>query len=352
MMVSMRGLGLALGFAMSITVLLPSAWAQTSPSTAAPSAADNAQARVLFQRGAAAAKRRAWDEAVTAFEAAFRLVKSVDIEWNLALALLRSGRLVEAKQHFKAYIERPDARPTRVQTARAEHLPYLAANLAIVKVRGGRDADIVALDGRPIKAEEARAGVDVLPGRRVLTVRDGDGTTEREVRATAGEVVEIALEDPSPPPRAATPAPSPIVAVPPSPPASRQLAPSPTVTVPVKGRPFAVGAVAAAGAVAMTVGIYLLVDAGKQAERARALDGATSGPPCLFYNSATCGDLLEARQAEAAHRAFGRGFVIAGGALLAAAPLLWLGWPKTIEVAASAGPHGAGLSARGLLEWL
>jgi hypothetical protein len=233
-----------------------------------------------------------------------------------------------------------------VRVAKEEYLPELASKISTIHVRGAREVEVVAVDGRAPKRGDVR-DLEVMPGAHLVILRQPvRGLFEQRVETAPGGSADIDVPEP------VAPAPEPVAAhdehrEPAARPANR---PAPVYTErAVSGRGLAVATAALAGAAATGFGVYLLVDANSQAENARRLESATTGPPCLFYGSPACGELLAARQDEAAHRAFGRGFVIAGAALLVAAPVLWFAWPKKVEVSPWTTRSGGGIAVGGVL---
>ena len=142
-----------------------------SPSAKAQSLSGAEQrARQLFQTGIEAADRGDWTEASEAFEEAYALVPSGSILFNLAGARARVGRLAEAVEDYRRFLEMNEG-PAGIRAAAERALLNLRARLPKLELQvlGMRPGDEL-LDGEdPLTLTDSPMEVD--PGVHILRVR-------------------------------------------------------------------------------------------------------------------------------------------------------------------------------------
>lgn len=190
---------------------------------AAPARADeNAEARVLFERGnrrleeafgrRGEARRRLLEQALEAYVETLRIVRSRNAVFNAGVTLEALGRLEDAFAYFREYVEMPglDAAERRAGEAR---LDALRPRVAVLLVRSTPPGASVRVDRRDLApVADTPAEVAVAPGPRTLFVTaTGRRPAEVSVRAVRGErrTVEVRLEPEAP----ATPGPPPTATV-------------------------------------------------------------------------------------------------------------------------------------------
>ncbi|MCB9592524.1 MAG: tetratricopeptide repeat protein [Sandaracinaceae bacterium] len=161
-------------------------------------AAQAARARELFAEGVEHAASQRWARAIDAFEQALELHSAPAILYNLAAALVESGRYRDAHGHLLAL----EADPTT-----AENLATLARELRVrIEAEAGRlrvtldpaiaDAEVV-LDTMPVPPEVLATAIPVRPGEhRVVATRGAEMITSATVTATAGTVSDVTLQAP------------------------------------------------------------------------------------------------------------------------------------------------------------
>ena len=207
-----RRLGLALLAAAAFGLL-------TAPAVADPTAADEATARALGDRGDALTAGKHLEGALAAYRGAHEILRMSTTGLQLAKAHEAIGQLVEAIDVALEVGRRP-ARgddPTAIRDARAGALALAqrveprVPSLAI-DVRGAPEgaAPTVEIDGVALPATAAGLPRRVNPGRHVVRASaNGRGAAAREVIALEGQTtsVSLALEPIAGP---GTPAPAPI----------------------------------------------------------------------------------------------------------------------------------------------
>jgi|GEM_PF-1815604 len=189
--------------------------APTPPTSAEPAAptlsdADRAQARALFQAGAAAVDAGRWADAIESFRAAYALTHAPSALFNTAYALRALGRYRESLAAFSELLTMTNV--TDAMRAQAEELSTeVRGRVALIRLQGLSDAQRygVRLDGvafedsgsrpLPIQADPGPRTVDViLEGYETFTwsgqLSDGQATdvlvTLDALRTAGGSVVD------------------------------------------------------------------------------------------------------------------------------------------------------------------
>ena len=135
--------------------------------------ADRAQARALFQAGAAAVDAGRWADAIESFRAAYALTHAPSALFNTGYALRALGRYREALSAFSELLAMPNV--TDAMRAQSEELlTEVRGRIALVRLQGLSDAQHygVRLDGvaledggsrpLPIQADPGPRTVDVI----------------------------------------------------------------------------------------------------------------------------------------------------------------------------------------------
>jgi hypothetical protein len=292
------------GTALVATVAGASA-AFAAPPRRAPDAAEQ-----WFAHGLDAARAGDLVGARRAFGAAYALVPSVDILWNLATTERKLGESVLALEHLRAYVASPDARPDRKTLAEAEMLPELelvTAHLVIAEPEG----TVVLVDGKPAAAS---ATLDLPAGVHAITVRRDGLTHSFALDTPPGTLTRLA------PAEAPRPVPVPVPALVSSPSVAPSLAPSRTPTVLVLGG----GAV-----LSVAAGIYFSFAARDDQETSdRLLVRMRTDDLACRRSGSLCSDYDSARSSAQRNALLGTSFLVGGGLLGGAAVVAWVLWPS------------------------
>ncbi len=308
-------------------------------------AAAVARASSWFKTGVERARANDFEAARTSFAAAYAIVPSTDILWNLAVAERRSGRPIEALAHFKAYLAEKNARPDRKPQAE-EWIKELESETGRIVIDAPAGTEVV-LDGAVVTEREVRVVAGV---HGVTAKRDGRSfSVAVDVLGGGSSDVHVVFEEPAPPPPLAT-----VTAAPPIDPLPAFLPLSSPLPVATDRKPetkrnwtslgLGAGAVAAVGA-----GFVLALAASSERDdvdeyRARMnQDGFSckrAGTLCEDYDDTRA----SAQRLEAASTSM----FVAGGALAGAALATWLLWPLRSNgavITPVAGSKGGGAAA-------
>ncbi|MBI5517832.1 MAG: tetratricopeptide repeat protein [Deltaproteobacteria bacterium] len=194
---------LATTLLLALVLAVPAAQAQPratpTPAVAAPTEAEMAIAREQFRRGVTAVRAERWEEARDAFGRAYAISQQPLALFNLAGAQVRSGRLTEAAESYRRYLDMPLDGPAAAQRDNAANaLAEVERTLAHLQVQAQNldPADLLRLDERVLDHALAAQGVPADPGHHAVTVRRGTTDLARvEVQLATGsrEVVRLQL---------------------------------------------------------------------------------------------------------------------------------------------------------------
>lgn len=187
-----RGVFFAAAAAQLLAVALLGAPAQ------AQTPAETAEARELFVQGGAFAEQGKWDEARVRFERSLKLKPSSLTLYSLGVAQRQTGRLIEARASFAAFLAEPSTPATRPfeQPAR-EAVDELEKRIAKIRFDinpAGVPGISVELDGAPIPPEVLANPRPVNPGAHSVTASaPGFKMTTARLTASEGEQVVAKL---------------------------------------------------------------------------------------------------------------------------------------------------------------
>jgi len=155
------------------------------------------RAGALFKEGNQHRKAGRHREALSSYEAAYKLLPSFKIDYNIALTLEKLGRLAAAARRYARFLRKGEDRSPEntVKIARLK-LAELIAGLGQVVVRTPVPGAIVAVDGRDQGRTPLQDPLYVTPGKhRVLVAAPGRVSHAQEVTLRAGQrlLVDAAL---------------------------------------------------------------------------------------------------------------------------------------------------------------
>jgi hypothetical protein len=140
--------------------------------------------------------------AIAEYRAGLQIFPRASFLFNIGLAQIEQGQLLEAVDSFESVLKREETTP-EVATQAREHMAQLRERLAVVEVKGG-DGAALGVDTQPPRPLPLPKPLLLLPGPHSLrATRDGYFPFERQVSAAAGSRtdVEVVLAPVPPPPR-------------------------------------------------------------------------------------------------------------------------------------------------------
>lgn len=345
-------------------IVLFAATALMAPRAAAAEDPTVQDAQARFEEGLERVRAGDYEAARISFAQAYALLKRPSILWNLALAEEKTGRPVDALEHFKAVVRDASAASGDRENAQ-RHAAVLEAQTGHLDVRAAPGASL-RVDGNPVEAvTPLDEPLDVVPGHHVVEARWAEGSKSASVDVAAGQTARVSFDEreiaggAGPVPAEAAPA-APGVASP------GALAPPGAESEPAGSRPqsstahvVATASLGGAAVVAVVAGVVLGLDSRSKANEA-ASDRAQLGQGGALGDSACtvagpqslCPGLSDAvraqnRDAEVSDVLYATGGLLAAGALAA-----WFLWPRSrtetaVWAAPAVGASGLGVQAGG-----
>lgn len=170
---------------------------EDAAATATVSDADRAQARALFQAGAAAVEAGRWADAVTSYRAAFELTSAPSALFNTGFALRALGRYREARDAFERLLTLPNV-STPMQNQARELLPEVRERIGRIRL-GGLEPETrygVRLDGSGVEDTGERPFLlEADPGEHAVDVmRSGYETFTWSGALENGGLVDVPVQ--------------------------------------------------------------------------------------------------------------------------------------------------------------
>lgn len=145
--------------------------ATASAQTSSPSAATVSEARELFDRGIRFADDGRWAEALGAFQASLQRVDRASTAFNVANALVRTGRYLEGRAALQAYLARPEIRTDEQKRTEGETLLSTAnRSIAALSIVLTPVAATVKVDGVTNSLVGPRRTIELDPGAHIIEV--------------------------------------------------------------------------------------------------------------------------------------------------------------------------------------
>ena len=192
---------------LALSTICGPAWVPVlSTATAQDDAESRERARRLFEEGLALANSERWTEALSAFRRSAELVPRASTSYNIANALYRLGRPVDALEELDRYEEMPEVRAGGTAWERGTALrDLLDAAVAEVRLAITPASAKVFVDGRLSAATGLDRTIRLNPGTHSIHItHESYASSLRELRVEPGgrEAYTIALQPhtPTPPP--------------------------------------------------------------------------------------------------------------------------------------------------------
>ncbi len=165
-------------------------------------AGDKARASALFAQGNKLRVAKQYAEALEKYRAAYRLLPSLKIDYNIALTLEKMGRHAESARAYRRFMMARGGKVHERQISRARgKLNALAKKIAILEISCPAAGALVKVDGRVVGKIPLGKVLFLEPGRRAVKVEHGErGSYERSLDLGPGQrrSVEASLERPEP----------------------------------------------------------------------------------------------------------------------------------------------------------
>ena len=160
----------------------------------AQDATNPALARSLFEDGIAHTEAAEWEEAADRFERSLALHPSAVVSFNAGIALVHLGRLVEARERFRAAASSDNAQLTTAARAQIEEITPRIGRLE-VHLEGAVPEDArVLLDGTALPPQALGVSIPVNPTSHTVTVVSGErALSERSVTIEDGGSERVTL---------------------------------------------------------------------------------------------------------------------------------------------------------------
>ena len=146
---------------------------------------------MLLREGRNQRERRAHDQALANFLAAYDALPSPAILLEIAATLRDMGRLADAANTYHRFLIDPATRPERAHEP-AQLLRTLDAQLTLLTVRVRPRGAEVSLDGGPFIAVDDALVTRVRPGLHLVRIRKDAARRELTVNGFEGEHKEVA----------------------------------------------------------------------------------------------------------------------------------------------------------------
>ncbi len=180
--------------ALALALFVCAGLAATARAQEASPDAVQAEARRLFDEGRAHADAERWPAAVTSFESSRALLERPSTLFNLASALVRVGRSLEALEALDALERLADPRRDRVMLAGTPDLRARAtSSLRHVVLSVTPETAVLEVDGEPVEGTGPTRELTLDPGAHSASVSFAGFSTERVDIALGQDALAVTL---------------------------------------------------------------------------------------------------------------------------------------------------------------
>jgi PEGA domain len=167
--------------------------AVTSPGSAeAQTAKEKARASALLKEGAALLGDKEYEEALGKFEAAYAVVPSPKILFNVGLANEGLARPVRALRAFNEYLAGATSDTAQRRKEATDHIVVLKTKVALVMIQADVDGAHVSIDGEDSGTTPLSNAIAVEPGNHQIVVQASTGKPwTKAVKALAGSTLRL-----------------------------------------------------------------------------------------------------------------------------------------------------------------
>lgn len=160
---------------------------------AAPAFADDAQAH--FDKGNAAFEAEKYDEALTEYQAAWKLTKSHDLAYMLGRTETELGKLREAAEHYTyAKTHFPLAGDDELRKNVDVALADVKTHIATIRLKSTTKGVSITLDGVKVDDSALQSELFLDPGKHVVEASaPGHRSTRRQLDLKAGDDEQVTV---------------------------------------------------------------------------------------------------------------------------------------------------------------
>lgn len=164
----------------------------TFAATPPPSPATRSRASALLKEGAKLLDRKEFSAALSKFQAAYALVPSPKILFNVGLAEQGRDRPAAAHRAFAQYLQEATTDAAERRTEALQHLDVLAGQVLTVTVQTPETDATITLDGEDQGTTPLRHPLVVEPGSHAALIRNATGLTwSQNIRGAAGATLTL-----------------------------------------------------------------------------------------------------------------------------------------------------------------
>ncbi len=157
---------------------------------------DTQRARDLFSEGVELSGSGQYEQAAAKFQEAYSIVQAPNIAYNLAVALVELGHVVDASEYVQAVLDDAEA-PRDVQRLATQLKGTIDARIGHLTVTliQSRGTASILLDGSSLDDDQIGVAVPVDPGDHVVTAEQGGNVLERQqTSVSAGQSQDVMLD--------------------------------------------------------------------------------------------------------------------------------------------------------------
>jgi hypothetical protein len=153
------------------------------------------QARAAFARGVERYEAADYEEALAAFQEAYRLAPHPSVRVNMANCYERLGRPSEAIFHYERFLAEGENVPPAQRREVEQTLATLRLQVGSVRLVVRPDGATVRIDGGEARRAPIADPIALPPGRHSVEVSlDGFRTSTREITVSGGRATELSIE--------------------------------------------------------------------------------------------------------------------------------------------------------------
>jgi tetratricopeptide (TPR) repeat protein len=290
-------------------------------------ASHRAQAAAISKDALVQVKKGQFEAARRLYEKAFEIFPSTPILFNFALAELRSGHVLEALGHFRAYLKAPDADAREASVVNSDLLPRAYGATGHIDVGKAPRAAELAIDGHRMVPTDDGV-IDVSVGTHEVVATTGTESWRGTITLAAGERSSPPLELIATKAETVVPVPSP-APVPGAPVAVPLMEEKPVHAPYWTSKRTTTATMLGIALASEAVSLGFFIDEQSARSKGDSLGASSSAcdvapPPASIASQ--CTDYRSARDREHRDAALFDGLLIGGAALTVASFIVWELW--------------------------